>query len=76
MLNSNERIPVEAALRAVTRDAAWQRQADDITGSLEVGKYADLVLLEDDPTTVDPTTISDIAVSETRIAGEVRFGKS
>ncbi len=72
VLNGNECIPVEAALRAVTLDAAWQCHADDITGSLEVGKYADLVLLEDDPTAVDPTTISDIVVSETRIAGEVR----
>ena len=73
VLNADERIPVEAALRAVTIDAAWQCRADDITGSLEVDKYADLVLLEDDPTTVDPTMISKIAVSETRLAGDVRL---
>ncbi|CAN5903192.1 hypothetical protein BH23ACT10_BH23ACT10_12160 [soil metagenome] len=54
VLNADERIPVVAALRAVTLDAAWQCRADDITGSLEVGKYADLALLEDDPTSVDP----------------------
>ncbi|HRB03536.1 MAG TPA: amidohydrolase [Ilumatobacteraceae bacterium] len=72
VLNAAECIPVEAALRAITLDAAWQCQADDITGSLEVGKYADFVLLEDDPTTVDPTTIANITVSETRLAGIVR----
>lgn len=72
VLAPDERIPVEAALRAVTIDAAWQCRADDHTGSLTVGKYADLVLLEDDPTTVDPTTLSSIAVSETRLAGQVR----
>lgn len=76
VLNDDERIPVEAALRAVTLDAAWQCRADDITGSLEVGKYADLVLLDDDPTTVDPTKISDITVSETRIGGQVRHTNS
>ncbi len=76
VLGAEERIPVEAALRAVTIDAAWQCRADRITGSLEVGKYADLVLLEDDPTAVDPTTISQIAVSETRIAGSVRWAGS
>ncbi|MEO6122551.1 MAG: amidohydrolase [Ilumatobacteraceae bacterium] len=76
VLNPAECIPVEAALRAVTLDAAWQCRADDITGSLEVGKYADLVLLEDDPTTVDPTTIANITVSETRLAGEVRHSRS
>ncbi|MEO5725282.1 MAG: amidohydrolase family protein, partial [Ilumatobacteraceae bacterium] len=59
-----------------TRNAAWQCRADDITGSLEVGKYADLVFLEDDPTRVDPTTISNITVSETRIAGKVRYSRA
>lgn len=73
VLNADESLSVEAALRAATIDAAWQCNADDVTGSIEVGKYADLVLLEDDPTAVDPSTISGIAVSETRLAGAVRF---
>ena len=73
VLNADERIGVEAALRAVTIDAAWQCRSDDVTGSIEVGKYADLVLLEDDPTAVDPTSIAGIAVSETRLAGKVQF---
>ncbi len=72
VLNADERIPVEAALRAVTIDAAWQCRADGITGSVEVGKYADLALLDDDPTTVDPTRISQITVSQTRLGGDVR----
>src|SRR6516225_3993371 len=46
---ANERIPVEAAVRAVTIDAAWQCRMDNIVGSLEPGKYADLTLLERDP---------------------------
>ncbi len=69
VLNASECISVEAALRAVTIDAAWQCRADDITGSIEVGKYADLVLLENDPTAIDPTSIAAIGVSETRLAG-------
>ena len=73
VLNGDERIPVEAGLRAVTIDAAWQCRADDITGSIESGKYADLVLLEDDPTAVDPTRISAIAVSQTLLAGDIRY---
>ncbi len=75
VLNPGERIGVEAALRAVTLDAAWQCRADDVTGSIEVGKYADLVVLEEDPTAVEPTAISRIAVSETRLAGQVRFSR-
>lgn len=73
VLNPAECIDVEAALRAVTIDAAWQCRADDVTGSVEIGEYADLVLLEDDPTTVEPTSIASAAVSETRLAGEVRY---
>lgn len=56
----------------MTMDAAWQGRAD-VTGSIEVGKYADLVVLEDDPTAVEATSIAGIAVSETRLAGERCF---
>lgn len=74
VMNGDERIGVEAALRAVTIDAAWQCRADDITGSIEVGKYADLVVLEDDPTSVEPTNIASINVSQTLLGGVVRHG--
>lgn len=73
VLEADERIPVVAALRAVTLDAAWQCRSEQVTGSIQVGKYADLVLLEDDPTAVEPTAIADIAVSETRLAGTIRY---
>ncbi len=73
VLNADERIPVEAALRAVTADAAWQCGLDGIVGSLEPGKRADLTVLEDDPTAVEPRTIAGIAVSETWLDGTRRF---
>ena len=70
----DERISVEAALRAVTIDAAWQCRMDDMAGSLEPGKYADLAILERDPTAVSPIEIEKIKVNETWLAGERRFG--
>lgn len=73
VLNPAERITPDQALRAVTLDAAWQCQADHVVGSLEVGKYADLVLLEGDPTRVDPTAIRRIKVSETWMGGRRRY---
>ncbi len=66
----DERIPVEAALRGITIDAAWQTRMDDIVGSLEPAKLADLTLLERDPTAVSPTQIRQIKVSETWLSGE------
>jgi predicted amidohydrolase YtcJ len=57
----------------VTLDAAWQCRMDDITGSLEPGKQADLVRLEKDPTAVQPTSIKSIKVVETWLEGEKRY---
>jgi len=66
-----ERIPVEAALRGVTIDAAWQCHMDDKIGTLENGKLADMAILEQDPT--DPQArISKIKVSETWMDGVQR----
>jgi predicted amidohydrolase YtcJ len=64
-----ERVGVEAAIRAVTRNAAWACHSEHEIGTLEAGKLADLVLLESDPRRVAPTAISDIRVSETWMNG-------
>lgn len=55
VLGPEERLTVEQAIRAQTIDAAWQLFSDDVIGSLEVGKYADLVVLSADPRTVSPS---------------------
>ena len=70
----DERVSADLALRGVTIDAANQCRMDDICGSLEVGKYADLTVLEKDPTKVDPMNIESIKVSETWLSGEQKVG--
>ncbi|MBS2211971.1 amidohydrolase [Carboxylicivirga mesophila] len=70
VLNPAERVSVESAIRAVTSEAAWQMMVDNMVGSLEVGKYADFVILEDDPRKVEPSTISEIKVVETWMNGK------
>lgn len=67
-----ECIPVDAALRAVTIDAAWQCHMEDQIGSLEAGKFADFAILEEDPTAPD-VRISKIKVSETWMDGARRY---
>ena len=69
VLGPEERLTVEQAIRAQTIDAAWQLFADDIVGSLEVGKYADLVVLSADPRAVPPEDIADLEVRATFLAG-------
>jgi predicted amidohydrolase YtcJ len=64
ILGPDERVPVEIALKAMTLWAAWQHYEDDRKGSLEAGKLADLVLLDQDPVTIDPDRLAGIKVSE------------
>lgn len=73
VLNPKECISVEQALRAVTIDAAWQCRSDDIVGSLERGKYADMVILDRDPLAIDPARINELKVMETWLQGEQRY---
>jgi len=66
---AGEAISVEQALRAVSIDAAWQLFAEDRIGSLEVGKHADLVVLDASPFEVDPDDLDRIQVRETWLGG-------
>ncbi|UCH53798.1 MAG: amidohydrolase, partial [Pseudomonadota bacterium] len=73
VLAPQEKVSVEAAIRAVTINAAWQCHSEHEIGSLEKGKLADFVILESDPRKVEPTRISDIKVSETWMNGKQVF---
>lgn len=73
ILAPDERVSVETAIQAVTRNAARACHSEDEIGSLEPGKLADIVILEDDPRAVAPTAISDIRVSETWMDGQRVF---
>ena len=70
VLAPDERISVETAIRALTSEAAWQLGSEHEVGSLEAGKFADLVILEKDPRKVDPDSIKNIKVLETWMNGE------
>jgi len=73
VLAPEERVSVESAIRAQTTNAAWAQHEESELGSLEPGKLADFVLLEDDPRAVEPTAIGDIRVSETWMNGVQRY---
>jgi hypothetical protein len=72
-LGPEERIDVNSALRAVTIDAAFQHFEEDLKGSLEPGKLADLVILGRSPLAVRPDEIAAIPVLETIVGGESVF---
>ena len=65
MLGAAERVSAEAALRALTIEAAWQIREEGSKGSLAAGKRADLVILDRDPTAVAPEELTGIQVVAT-----------
>lgn len=70
VLGADQRIPVADALRATTLNAAYQNFEEKERGSIEVGKYADMVILSDNIAQVDPMAIKDIQVLETIVEGQ------
>jgi len=56
-------------LRAITIVAARELHADDVTGSLETGKFADLIVLDRDPFTIPAEEIAAIQVLRTVVGG-------
>ncbi len=76
ILAADERIPVDAALRAMTIDAAWQCHSDHEVGSLEPGKYADFVVLSEDPYRVAPDKLAQIRVEQTWVNGQKVYSQA
>lgn len=74
VIGAGQRISPIQALRAITIDAAWQVFEADNRGSIEVGKWADLIVLSDDPL-LNPAAIKDIQVLETVVAGRTVFDR-
>ena len=65
-----ERLTLEQAIRAVTLTSAWTFFEDDVKGSIEAGKYADLVVLGRDILSIDPMEIKDIPILMTMTHGK------
>ncbi|MEJ2868281.1 amidohydrolase [Actinomycetospora sp. OC33-EN08] len=74
LIGPDERVDAVTALRSLTVDTAWIAGDEALRGSLAVGKYADLVVLGDDVTAIDPDRIGDTEVVATLLEGEPTHG--
>jgi len=61
------------ALRAATINAAYELHQDDLTGSLEVGKFADMIILDRNPTLIPHEEIANVKVLMTIVGGKVVY---
>ena len=72
-LDEDQKITPYEALRAITFNGAYQYGEEDLKGTLEAGKLADLVVLDRNPLAVDPREIRDIQVLATIKEGETLY---
>jgi predicted amidohydrolase YtcJ len=70
-----ETVDVATAVRAYTMGGAWANRCDHDRGSVTPGKYADLVVLSEDPfaAAVDPRRLLELHVDTTIVAGAVAY---
>jgi len=68
-----ERISLADAIRAYTLGAAFAARREQTTGSLEPGKFADLIVLAQDLFMIEPTVIGKTEVLLTMVGGNVVY---
>ncbi len=73
IINPDERITPMQALRMFTINGAYASFEDDIKGSLELGKLADIAVLDSDFLQTAPEKIWDIKVDMTIIDGKIEY---
>lgn len=70
----DEAIDIETAIHAFTINAAFLNKHETDTGSIEVGKYADLIVLDQNLIDIDSKSISDTRVLLTLLEGNAVYG--
>ena len=68
-----QKISVEDAIKCYTLNSAYAEYSENLKGSIEPGKLADLVVLSDDILTIDPAKIKDVKVDMTIFDGKIIF---
>jgi len=73
---AHEQMTLEQALRAFTLDAAYASGQEQQLGSLEPGKWADFIVLNQDPFAEKASILWQTDVLATYVAGEQRYQKA
>jgi hypothetical protein len=73
VLGADQRVDTYTALKAMTIWSAYQHFEEDKKGSLEVGKQADLIILDKNPLKIDSVFLKDLKVQQTISRGQIAF---
>ncbi|MEY4377040.1 MAG: N-substituted formamide deformylase precursor [Pseudomonadota bacterium] len=71
---AEQRVSVPEALRIATANGAWASHEENVKGSISRGKYADFVVLDQDPHQTNPFHLKDIRVLRTYVDGKLVHG--
>lgn len=66
-------LTVDEALHLMTTGAAYALDREAEIGSLVPGKFADLIILSDNPRTIAPLALKDLQVLMTMVGGHVEY---
>ena len=75
VIGADERIDAYRGLQALTIDGAYEYHDENLKGTLEPGKLADLVILDRNPLKVPPVEIKDVRVLETIKEGRTVYAR-
>ena len=67
---TDQALSIDEALTAMITENAYGAFQEDRLGGLQAGKWADFVILDNNPLSVEPGKLKDIKVLETWVAGE------
>ena len=69
----DQKLTVDEAIDLFTKNAAYSTFEEDVRGTIEVGKYADMVALAQDLHGVEPNKIKDVVVLRTVVGGRTVY---
>ena len=72
-LNSDRNLTALEVLRCATIDAAYVLKQEDYIGSIEKGKFADVIILDRNPFTIPATDIQNVKVLTTIVGGKTVY---
>ena len=72
-MGAEHALTLEELIRAYTINAAWVLRLEDVTGSIEPGKYADMIVLNHNLFEIPATDIHKTEVQKTIFKGEVVY---
>jgi predicted amidohydrolase YtcJ len=75
-VNAADAVSIEQAIAICTLEGAWVLGAENDLGSIEVGKYADMILLDQNLFDIEAEQINDTQVLQTILGGEIVYDRS